>query len=346
MKNNPLILGALALSAIPLTANPLSTDDNYENIIIQIQTNEFGEEVRASLTNLAKQGTDVAPLPILYGDSLFELWSLNKTTGEQKLLDTTIVNGIYSPQITLVTPDPNDTPTKPRTRVDVGYSVQIDGISPAYHDAAANLLVMLYNLEPYEPESFQHPPAYTTDYASATDVSSTLATMMSNSVSYSSGFVVDDWTVVGGTETFSIWEPAADGGPAIVADTCSVQIWPVATIALDPDATIEPGKIYRNFKPIKINMNNLYAKDDWSVEIVDATSTTTEILSGTVIGDKPQFRQIQIANLADYLPGSGDYVLRVTQQAEGLDPVPVEHLSVSFSYDRRITVNGQVGTAE
>ncbi|QQL46133.1 hypothetical protein [Sulfuriroseicoccus oceanibius] len=346
MKTNPLIPSSLVLVALSTLAASANTDSKHKNQIIQIQTNEFGEEVRAALNDLGEAGSTNAPLPILYGDATFELWSINTETAEQKLLDTTVVNGFYSPEVVVITPDPNDTPTNPRTRVDKGYSVQIDGISPAYHSAAATQLTLLYNKEPYPADTFAHPSAYTTDYADATDVSSALSTMMASPASFSSGFVSDDWEQVAGTETFSIWNPATDSASATMADSHSVQVWPVANAYFESSAGIEGGETYRQFDPIKINIDNLYAKDNWSVEIIDPNNNATQILGGTVIGDAPQSRQVRISNLGKYLGESGQYTLRVTQQAEGLDPEPVEHIGVTFTYDRRIVVNAQIGTSE
>lgn len=343
-KHIPIALTALAATALHTSA--ATSTPKYQNQIIQIQTNELGEEVRLSLDSLGKSGSAVAPLPILYGDAAFELWSVNTENAEQKLLDTTVVNGYYSPEVVITTPDPNDSTANPRTRVDIGYSTQVSGISPAYQSAAATQLALIYNKDAYTSGTFTHDATHTTDYATGSNVSSALSTMMASAASFSSGFVNDDWSAVGGTETFSVWNPATDTAPASMANAQSIQVWPVASATFDTGTELTEGKTYRQFDTIRINIDNLYAKDDWRVRVIDPAGNVIPIAGGTAIGNEPQSRQPEIKNLAAYLGDSGVYKLEVTQQAEGLDPVPVVHIGVNFTYDRRIVINGHIGSSE
>jgi len=94
---------------------------NYTNFIRQTQQ---GTGVVWDMTSLAASGSAASALNLETGGSLFQLWTVNKTTAKDYLLDQKLV-GAYLPKADVVikTLDPY-VPVR-RTRIDKAFSVEV-----------------------------------------------------------------------------------------------------------------------------------------------------------------------------------------------------------------------------
>jgi len=344
MKNTAIILTFCSLSVgAVLHANQ---EDEYTNQIIQIQYNELGEEIRYPVV-VNSAGQMAAPMEILYGESLFELWSVkNSAPSEPVLLDTTEVNGIYSPEIWIDTPDPNDTFSSPRTRVDVPYSVRIEGVADAYIDNAAGSLQFMVNVEDLPGDAGEFPQDHETNFAQGTPINSLLKPTLSGSVEAASSYVDQDWSGVWGRETFSIWEE--DGTSTPMLSSRYVNIWPTASIDFTPGKALTDGATYRVFPEIEIGFTNLYAYDIWEVWLETEDGTEIPLSSGDVTNAKiPTYRPARITDkLYEAKLKTGTYTLYAGQQAPGLDNVRNYKNMGTFTYIEEIKVRANVVGSE
>lgn len=332
---------SLALGAA-LHANQ---EDQYTNQILQIQYDETG----AMIPHLVVVGTagEIQAAPILFGVSVFELWSFkNDNPSQQVLLDTTEVNGYFSPEIWIDTPDPYDTFSSPRTRVDIPYSVRIEGVGEAYIDNAAGSLQFMVNSEDLPAGESDFPLEHETNFAQGTPINSLLKPTLTGSVEVVSSYVDQEWSGVWGRETFSLWEE--DGTSTPMLSSRHVNIWPTASIDFTPGKAITDGATYRVLPEIEVGFTNLYAYDKWEVWLETADGARIDVSGGDVINGKiPQPRNSRITDiLYDKRLKTGTYTLYASQQAPGLDLEPnVKNLG-SFTFIEEIKVRANVVGSE
>lgn len=296
------------------------------------------------MESAGKDGARRSPLPILFGAATFEFWALDTETGQSSLLDTTTVNGFYNPTVRIETIDPNDTPLARRTRADIPYNVFVDGIDAPYRSAAASQLAMMWTGEGFDGGQFGVPSGYEPNFANGVLISSLLSNLMSdNGVSTATSLSANSSSQLAGVETYSVWEPNPSTGEPQLLNIHEIEVWPTVVVGFRQGAEIESGATYSRFDPVRIDINNLYANDTWAISVRNnSNGDTTLVQQGAVTGDAPQSRSVTITNLADHLSGAGEYTLIIEQQAPGLDPVPREHLVVSFTYNPSIDVRGAV----
>ncbi len=337
MKNIATVLTLCSLSFGPVVF--AAQEDEYTNQIIQIQYDELGNEIRYPVV-VKPSGQMDAPLPILFGVSMFELWSVkNDDPTKPILLDTTEVNGFYSPEIWIDTPDPNDTFSAPRTRADVAYSFRIEGVPSEYVDNAAGSLQMVWNQEDLPVGSNEFPDGHETDYSQGDAINSILPTVLTGSlVAYAYS---DSETEVWSRETISLWEKNTDGTPMLSSRTLTV--WPTATINFAQGKSLENGAVYSAFPEIQVNFGNLYAVDSWSLWVESESGIKIPLSEGVVTANTPQSRQVPISgSLTDKIITSGTYTLYAAQQAEGLDIEPNVVNMGTFTFTKEIKVRANV----
>lgn len=345
MKNIAIFLTLYALFIGSVLHATNKQEDDYTNQIIQIQYDELGNEIRYPVV-VGTTGQMAAPMEILYGESIFELWSVrNDKPSEPVLLDTTEVNGYFSPEIWIDTPDPSDTFSAPRTRVDVPYSVRIEGVADAYVDNAAGSLQLVVNVENLPGNSPDFPHNHETNYEQGYPINSLLYDMLSGSVKAVSSYVDKEWTEVWGRETFSVWDKDAVGTSML--SSRHVNIWPTATINFEPGKELTDGATYRVFPEIEVRIENLYAVDNWRVWVQSQDGTEFPLNSGSVTGILPQDRQVPLTDLlVEKIKKTGTYTLYASQQAPGLDAMPNIKEMGSFTYIERIKVRANVVGSE
>lgn len=114
-------LFTLLIAVVGFQSSLFASSDNFTNFVRQYQQ---GTGVYWDMQNVAPTGSSTSLHSLEEGGALFQLWTIEKSTGKDYLLDQKVV-GAYLPKadIRVVTRDPYD--KIPRTRIDQPFSVHV-----------------------------------------------------------------------------------------------------------------------------------------------------------------------------------------------------------------------------
>jgi len=294
MKN--IIIAALLLSTIAVQARKHRNSENdessnYLNFIIQIQNDAY--ETTHKMDDITPSGNATA-LRGVQTSSTFQLWTINRLTGAEYILDEKTVSAYHpTAEITITTNDPYT--GVPRTRVDhpfkVSYTVNgliADETAPAAAKSATlSHLAVTYdtsssgntgtlsntlggltgtlqnlfgNFTGFGDGGFGWSPYSGIDYNYKPQAIITLpqATLSTNGLTENTQLTslqADDLTLAAGEEEFTILAAPDGDNAADVLASAKVQIWPIATGTMEG---VTPGQTYTKLPDLRINLKDLY----------------------------------------------------------------------------------------
>lgn len=140
---------ATLLAAIGAPSALVASSENFTNFVRQYQQ---GTGVYWDMQNVAASGSSTSLHSLEEGGALFQLWTIEKSTARDYLLDQKVV-GAYMPKadVKVVTKDPYE--KIPRTRIDQPFSVHVTvgDLLPAGSNLpqAASSVLAEHHLAPY-----------------------------------------------------------------------------------------------------------------------------------------------------------------------------------------------------
>jgi len=291
-------------------------------------------------------GTRLAPFPILFGGSRFELWSVKDSPLTSYLLDTRYVSTyVPSAEVTIRSEDPYS--VIPRTRADRPFwvDVSVSGLLNGADDPLPSKSVTLM----HHVQSYGNGDGIGIDRSLATLVGS--ATTITNgtfTLSYAiTGIPGADRSKVRGEERLSVFSIADYQAPASQLASQFIQIWPVADGSL---SGITSGELFKGKMPnFNIALNDLYPSSRTFAQVYEGN--VRDGVQGVIVPGSalvinhtvPQTRVLNISNWDDVFDADGLWTLEVLT----LTPFGIDRLaSVSFNLDRTIHVNGAVSSVE
>lgn len=333
------------ITALLLSSTLLNADSNYLNFIIQIQSDPINtthkiDDIDASGSTTALQG--------IAGSSVFQLWTIHRTTAEEHLLDEKTVSS-YHPQATIKITSADPYTAIPRTRVDQPFHVTytVSGIitdDPSVQEAAKSV-VFNHDVIPYLPGTNQ--PA--ADAPCECEEHDTITANGTTTKTYYTHLQGTDLTTVRGEEQFSIYANPDFGviGASLLAKA-KVQIWPIAQASISGfDSTVE----YTKIPSVAVSLVDLYPSSTTYLRVYKGAPTTTPTdpininTSYVNINDvEPQNRNYTLNSLDSQIREDGDYTLEILHQTPfGLDLLAQTY---PLKVKRGIKVNGNINSSE
>jgi len=304
MKRTFLLLALLASPAFGQASN-------YTSFIRQIQ-----DGYTWLTPNIAATGTGTSVSAILEKGSVFQLWSIDKTTNAEYLLDQKAVSA-FLPGGTVTVTSSDRTGDKwgiKRTRIDQPYTVTttVTGLlsGSGLPDAATKVLAE------------QHVALYSSNVFSLV-----AATVLSNTASASALLTSNGSTVFNYAKpTISVLGTTASGEEhyvlhALADGTVSqtqlssdfIQVWPLATGSI---TGITNGQVLKGSAPaLTVTYTNLYPSSTTRV-IAYPTATPSQFielpLSSVVLDQKtPGSRTMTLTNYDSALPKDGSFIIEI-----------------------------------
>lgn len=307
-----------------------------------------------------------AALPISEEGSMFQLFARGTAWDNNiYLLDTKLLRA-YSPQITvdLQSEDPyvrgNSASTNyvRRTRADRPFSVNIkvSGLVPGSTDDAERQVYFACSGCSYSLDSFsglgQTP--FLIHESNLQNGNITLNALYHELPSASPSLGC-------GEQTYTIIRYASDGVPATVLAEPKLEVWPVATAAIE---NVSANQLFIDRIPsLIIRLNHLYPDSRTYAQIYNGEAvlgTTGTIINGTERRygrhynpdqleeptNVPQNLSISIDDLSNYAYRDGTYTLEIITETPFFGRTPERLFSVTFNVDRIISSRGQISTAE
>lgn len=328
-----------------------SVDLTADNIIRQTM---LDSGLQYQLITSEDQGSDIAYLPMTGGGASFELYAYGSAWDENLyFLDRKVV-GHYLPSASIQIQTQDwyhewfDVSQPPRTRADKPYTLAIS-VSGLTTDPTAPLAAqqVLYT---HLGQNYQQ------DYVPVDNPEYILA-------SYYMGNQSPDFTPVYtlltpmaptkamGIETFTISSLTDETvtESSILANEMLV-VWPVSDASI---GGIQDGQVIRDTLPnIVANYHDLYPLSWTYMQIYEgeeSLGTVGQIFGGSIRFHNtivPQNEIVGIENWEDMIPSDGTYTIEVLTITP-FDDWATERLAhLTFSVNRKVTVNGQVITSE
>jgi hypothetical protein len=322
----------LALSSI----QGFAQSTNYKNFVRQTQQ---GSGVVWDMQDVAARGAAPAVLLLESGGSLFQLWTINQTTGTDYLLDQKLV-GAYLPKadIKITTLDRY---SKTRTRVDQPITVEIvvsDLLSGAGIPSAAGKVLLEQHIQGYAPGQ-----------------TSLVQTAVATNTPHSSAFITKNGTTTlefpassltaanplkaSGEEHFIVHALADGSITQSQIASAMVQVWPIATGSI---GGVENGKEYRNLIPtVQLDIKDLYPRSDTYLMLYEGTPDSGG--SGKVVwekpwdSDKPLTASETTDDLNTVITKSGTYTIALMSKT--VFDMRLLGETVTFTVKRSISVN-------
>ncbi len=330
---------AVLLAALGLQAPLAASSENFTNFVRQYQQ---GSGVYWDMQNVAPAGSAASLHPLDESGALFQLWTIEKSTGKDYLLDQKTV-GAYMPKadIKIITQDPYD--KYPRTRSDQPFSVHITITdlltgTTGIPQAASSVLAE-HHLAPYTAGRVSIPAS---EAISGTPVGSGYLT---ENRTYTFDFEqsmlqAPDTKKPIGEEHFVV-HALSDGSFTQTQIAAGfVQVWPVATGSI---AGIKHGdRISFHPPPLTLVLKDLYPGSSTYLRARRPGTDYEHIFEQSEYGPSVDptgtdelNRTIPIGNYGHVFPEDGDYVLELVTTT----PFGTEVLStVTVSVDRTLHV--------
>ncbi len=322
----------LALSSL----QGFAQSTNFKNFVRQTQQ---GSGVVWDMQNVAATGSAPSVLLLESGGSLFQLWTINQTTGKDHLLDQKLV-GAYLPKadVKIITLDPY---TNPRTRVDQPFTVEVS-VSGLLSGTGIPLAASKVLLE-------QHIQGYTTGQTSLDPTVVAANTPHTNAFIAQNGkttlkFNASSLTAANplkanGEEHFIVHALADGTVTQSQIASAKVQVWPIATGTI---GGITNGGEYRNVIPtVQLNMQDLYPSSDTYLMLYEGSAGSSG--SGKVIWSRPWDSEVPLSlltttdDLNTFITKDGTYTIALMSTTVFDTRLLCE--TVTFSVKRSIAVN-------
>lgn len=337
---------ARSLVAVPLFALTAlaARGDEWMNFIFQRQV-DTGVVWQMPVD---PRGESPSQLPLDEGGALFQLWTINRETAKDYLLDQKLV-GAYIPsaEIRIETGDPY--PHVNRTRADQPFTVRI-GVAGLLsgHDLprAATEVMLEHFLAPYpegrtsvDPEEVIGGTPHSHGFIDENGTTRLPVT--------ASQLPASDPTKALGEEHFVIHALSDGDAPQTQLASDFVQIWPVADAAI---GGIEPGSTLRGTVPaLTVDLRDLYPSSMTYLQLYEGEpklgTEGVRVTGGTLVLDQDtsEDRVLRIDKWGHLLENDGPHTLEIVT----VTPFGTERLTyVAFEIDRSLRVNAQLGSAE
>ncbi|MBC8128539.1 MAG: hypothetical protein H8M99_15475 [Gloeobacteraceae cyanobacterium ES-bin-144] len=324
----------LILLTSTLAVNAQSS--NYRNIVRQIQQ---PNGVVWDMPDVLPNGAAPSALNIEAGGALFQLWTIEKATAKDYLLDQKLV-GAYLPTADLKVTTEDPYTGVPRTRIGRPFTVDVNIpglLSGAGLPLAATKVLYEKHIQNYATPRVSLSP---TAVLSNTPTSSSYYTANGKTtLRYeSSALTASDPTKASGEEHFVVHALTDGATSQTQIASALVQVWPVASGLIKG---ISPGDKIRFQAPkIELILTDLYPRSNTYLLLFKGNQTTT---GGITVKEYPWDSEepcsivISVSELESKLTQDGDYTLAlVSDTIFGRELLGVV---IPFSVDRTLKVN-------
>lgn len=290
-------------------------------------------------------GNGPSQLPLEQDGALFQLWTIEQATVKDYLLDQKLV-GAYLPSaaISIRTLDPYS--TVPRTRADQPFTVtyNVSGLLSGTGLPEASTRVLLeHHLANYKGEQKSIPAAqaisgspFTSGYLAANGTTSQSFTV--------TNLKAADPTLATGEEHFVIHALGDDSAQQTQLATAYVQVWPVASGAIQG---IAQGERVRFHAPaLTVTLNDLYPRSNTWVQVYKGEpklNTAGTQVTGSVLvldQDRSDSRVLTVSDYDTALTDDGTYTMELlTETPFGIDRLHY----LTFVVDRKLEIRAQLG---
>ena len=289
-------------------------------------------------------GNGPSQLPLEQDGALFQLWTIEQATAKDHLLDQKLV-GAYLPSaaISIRTLDPYS--AVPRTRADQPFTVtfNVSGLlSGAGLPEASTRVLLEHHLANYKGDQKSIPAAQA---ISGKPFSS--GYLIANGTSAQTFAVTNlkaaDATLASGEEHFVIHALGDDSAQQTQLATAHVQVWPVASGAIQG---IAPGERVRFHAPVlTVNLTDLYPRSNTWIQVYKGgpqLNTAGSRVTGSVLildQDRSDSRMLTVSGYDTAMPDAGTYTMALlTETPFGIDRL--HH--VTFVVDRKLEIRAQL----
>lgn len=328
----PLLFLALSTASI-FTANAAAPYVNF------VRQNQQGTGVVWDMP-VDAVGAGNSALLMETGGSLFQLWTINQTSGQDYLLDQKLV-GAYLPKadVKIITLDPNG--SFPRTRVDQPFTVEINIanlLSGAGLPVASTKVLLEQHIQSYTAGQTSLDPnvVASNNPLYAGYISQNGKTLLKFQASSLTG---PDSTKVSGEEHFVVHALADGNITQTQIASAKVQVWPVASGSI---SGLTSNAEYRYQLPIvQLNLVDLYPRSDTFFMLYEGPSVSSS--SGTIVkaypwdSSTPKSTSMDASELSGKIVKDGTYTVALMSTTvygtELLCP------PITFSVKRTISVN-------
>lgn len=344
--NNPTQLTTimkLTCLLLSLSMAVASANSDYLNFLIQTQND--AAQTTHKLDDINPTGNATA-LQGIMGSSVFRLWTIHRSTGEEYLLDEKTVSAYHpTAEITIRTGDPYS--VFPRTRVDQPFELtySINGLLPNDPQApvAAKSVIFDHTVTKYGPNK---------EIKDSTSINTTVQTPKSENKTTNetrmTSIIAADITAAKGEEMFTIWAlPDGIVSEVTALDTAKVQIWPIATASITPHGGMTAPKTETR---LSITLTDLYPYSTTYLRFCKGdpdnphTTFTNVNTANVIINDTtPQDRQFEILNLNEFLTESGDYTVQIVHETPFGADILASHI---VGMKTNITINAHMSDIE
>lgn len=332
----------LALVLAGTSALTRAQASDWVNYIRQIQMPD-GETIDIVVNS---SGQSLSLLSIVPGGAKFELWTVNTTTLQNYLLDSTIVSA-FLPQATVAIRSEDPYAVLPRTRADRPFyvDVTVSGLLAGETDPPVTKQVTLV----------RHVQSYgTTGTGTALDrtqatllAQASITTNGAQTLTYTLNSIPGaDRTKVRGEERFSVFTMADFGVPESQIDSKFIQIWPVADGHI---SGITSGQAIATVMPaVTFTLNDLYPSSQTYAQVYKGSpqlGTTGTVVPGSnlVINDSvPSSRVLTVNNYDSLIDSNGTWTMELlTQTPFGIDRLAAVSFTVqNHAYQSKFFVSG------
>ena len=324
----------LSLFLILSTSLGFAQSSNYKNIVRQIQQ---GSGVVWDMQNVAATGAANSALLLETGGSLFQLWTIDKRTPKDYLLDQKLV-GAYLPKadVKITSLDPY---VETCTRVDRPFTVEIqvsDLLSGTGIPEAATKVILQRCLGSFPTGQTTLDPNLV---AANTPVESSVITKNGKvTLTFpASALTASNPLKASGEEHFII-NTLADGAFTQTKIASSkIKVWPIATGAI---SGIAQGEEYRGMIPtVQLALNDLYPRSDTFFMLYEGTGGAGKMVRPSHICDSttPQTTSITSDELNALITKDGTYTVALMSKTVFDTRLLCD--TVTFSVKRTIAVN-------
>jgi hypothetical protein len=290
-------------------------------------------------------GNGPSQLPLEKDGALFQLWTIEQATAKDYLLDQKLV-GAYLPSasISIRTLDPYS--AVPRTRADQPFTVtyNVSGLLSGTGLPEASTRVLLeHHLANYKGEQKSIPAAQA--IAGSPFSSSYLTANGNTTQSYAvTNLKAADPTLATGEEHFVIHALADDSAQQTQLATAHVQVWPVASGAIQG---IAQGERVRFHAPaLTVTLTDLYPRSNTWVQVYKGEpklNTAGTQVTGSVLvldQDRSDSRVLTVSDYDTALTEDGTYTMELlTETPFGIDRLHY----LTFVVDRKLEIRAQLG---
>lgn len=309
----------------------------------------------------------LAALPVSEQGSLFELYARGTAWDDTiYLLDSSLIRA-YAPAVTVqlvseddyARGDPSSSNYVRRTRADRPFSLTftVSGLVPGSEVDAQKWMYFGVHGRSYDTETYSAAPG--AEYSIITEANVLNGTQVFSPLYHelAGGLMTQGC----GEQLYTFIRYAADGVPDTILARPKIEIWPVATAAIE---NVTAGQVFIDRIPsIIVRLDHLYPDSRTYVQIYSGTQVLGK--QGTLVNgterrfgryynpeleeeptNVPQTLSISMEDLSNYASTDGIYTLEVITETPYFNRAPERLLHVTFEVDRTISSRGQLTTAE